>query len=638
MEQEPAASNASKAERENIEPSLPAPVLPAGHKYSSTSVGGNAHAHFGDVNHLHYHLAPSQEDKYATLHDSLTFERMDARHRNVDKAMPDTCQWLFSHKQFEVWRDRSKTTDHHDLLWIKGKPGSGKSTIMKEALEWAEEKWSTETEIVLSYFFNARATGELEKSSLGMYRSLLHQLLSIVPDIHPLFLSTFWLKEKGGRTEDWSEIELQNFFFKIFALPPAILRPVNILIDALDEGQNDDVRRMLDFLDGLRQRATLSAVQLRICLSSRYYPNITFESALFIYIDKESEQNRDIERYVAKKLGGNHGPKADELRKEVVGKAAGVFLWVVLVVQKLKEMYDHGKPPSVMLKKLSSIPQDLHNLFATLLNPNDEDFEERITLLQCVMFSLRPLTPIELHLAIQQAHAQSEMDETQDVNQVQAANYILNHSRGLVEFSTRKGYHQNRYEVQFIHETVRDYLKASDVLSRKTLNAQDSLSLSLTETGDMVIAEACLQYILHFSESSSPSGNRNDDGKVEYDHGSWPWLKYARDYWWQHLQRSPRACTERISQLSVSLITLEDVRSYKLLLWCITHEAFETSMTPLYIASFISVPKLVLAVLPRTADVNARGGKYGNALQAASVMGHLEVVRILLEHGADINA
>jgi hypothetical protein len=34
------------------------------------------------------------------------------------------------------------------------------------------------------------------------------------------------------------------------------------------------------------------------------------------------------------------------------------------------------------------------------------------------------------------------------------------------------------------------------------------------------------------------------------------------------------------------------------------------------------------------AEVNAQGGKYGNALQAASVGGHKAVVRLLLEEGA----
>ncbi|KAJ7850396.1 ankyrin repeat-containing domain protein [Mycena olivaceomarginata] len=37
------------------------------------------------------------------------------------------------------------------------------------------------------------------------------------------------------------------------------------------------------------------------------------------------------------------------------------------------------------------------------------------------------------------------------------------------------------------------------------------------------------------------------------------------------------------------------------------------------------------------ADPNAKGGPYGNALQAASENGHETVVRVLLDHGADVN-
>ncbi|KAF8463209.1 ankyrin repeat-containing domain protein, partial [Gautieria morchelliformis] len=37
------------------------------------------------------------------------------------------------------------------------------------------------------------------------------------------------------------------------------------------------------------------------------------------------------------------------------------------------------------------------------------------------------------------------------------------------------------------------------------------------------------------------------------------------------------------------------------------------------------------------ADVNAQGGDYGNALQAASSSGHHPIVQLLLEKGADIN-
>lgn len=48
--------------------------------------------------------------------------------------------------------------------------------------------------------------------------------------------------------------------------------------------------------------------------------------------------------------------------------------------------------------------------------------------------------------------------------------------------------------------------------------------------------------------------------------------------------------------------------------------------------------KIVQMLLDEGADVNAQGGYYGSALQAASVDGHKEIVQILLDRGADANA
>jgi ankyrin repeat protein len=43
-------------------------------------------------------------------------------------------------------------------------------------------------------------------------------------------------------------------------------------------------------------------------------------------------------------------------------------------------------------------------------------------------------------------------------------------------------------------------------------------------------------------------------------------------------------------------------------------------------------------LLDKGADVNAQGGYYGNALQAATSSGHRETVTLLLDKGADVNA
>lgn len=58
----------------------------------------------------------------------------------------------------------------------------------------------------------------------------------------------------------------------------------------------------------------------------------------------------------------------------------------------------------------------------------------------------------------------------------------------------------------------------------------------------------------------------------------------------------------------------------------------------LHIASYDGYGEIVQLLLDRGADVNAQGGEYSNALRAASWGGHEKVVQILLDRGADVNA
>jgi ankyrin repeat protein len=55
-------------------------------------------------------------------------------------------------------------------------------------------------------------------------------------------------------------------------------------------------------------------------------------------------------------------------------------------------------------------------------------------------------------------------------------------------------------------------------------------------------------------------------------------------------------------------------------------------------SSSSGIRKLVYILLEKGADVNAQGGGYGNALQAAAAEGHEAIVTQLLEKGADVNA
>ena len=56
----------------------------------------------------------------------------------------------------------------------------------------------------------------------------------------------------------------------------------------------------------------------------------------------------------------------------------------------------------------------------------------------------------------------------------------------------------------------------------------------------------------------------------------------------------------------------------------------ENIAPPLYYTALIGLSQVVEKVTLQFVDVNAQGGRYGNALQAASARGHKNVVQILV--------
>src|SRR5687767_2317892 len=91
---------------------------------------------------------------------------------NIDDEHSGTCQWLLETPQWLQWQDSLDQLDIPRLLWLKGKAGTGKSTVIKYASERGYRP--VEGEIILIHFFNARGT-DLERSAEGMYRMILTQ-------------------------------------------------------------------------------------------------------------------------------------------------------------------------------------------------------------------------------------------------------------------------------------------------------------------------------------------------------------------------------------------------------------------------------------------------------------------------------
>ncbi|KAF5020461.1 hypothetical protein F66182_7540 [Fusarium sp. NRRL 66182] len=115
------------------------------------------------------------------LLQSLRFRQMDDRKIMIGEAHSKTCRWFLEHPVFRTWVNHEIQPDTPGLLWMRGKAGAGKSTIMK-FLYLQVRDYNIPSTAVASFFFNARG-GYLEGSISGMYRSLLMQLLHSFPDL-----------------------------------------------------------------------------------------------------------------------------------------------------------------------------------------------------------------------------------------------------------------------------------------------------------------------------------------------------------------------------------------------------------------------------------------------------------------------
>src|SRR4051794_16053512 len=99
---------------------------------------------------------------------------MHDRLHSTSIAQPSTCTWLLSHPSFHACPNPSSSPSKPtNLLWFKGLPRTGKSTLMAFLLNHFTS--AHPRDIHLSFFVHGNGTS-LQKSQLGMFRSLIHQL------------------------------------------------------------------------------------------------------------------------------------------------------------------------------------------------------------------------------------------------------------------------------------------------------------------------------------------------------------------------------------------------------------------------------------------------------------------------------
>ncbi|RDW87439.1 hypothetical protein BP5796_03133 [Coleophoma crateriformis] len=364
-------------------------------------------------------------------------------------------------RRSERWADKKR-----ELLWISGNPGAGKSTLLKYALQRTSQAVPgiQEKALVLSFFFHGRGH-KLQKTTLGFYRSILHQTLtqapSVAADLVQDYKKNCETKGKPGEKWDWHQAELQDFFKKLLVKASG-KHPIQIFVDALDECGETIARDLVNqFQDLIEQYSPESTLNFHICFTCRHYPIITIEFGEEICVEQENKD--DIATYVRSRLRDDSLMKS-EIRDIIIRNASGIFQWARLVVDQVENMYTDGEKPQKIKEKLRSIPKDLRSLYKTLFEGVLQDEETRETTLvfvEWILFATRPLSLDELRFAtaitptLQYTSLQRCRDEGVLIdNNNDFERRIRKMTRGLAEVRDQAG----QSTVQFIHQSVNDFL------------------------------------------------------------------------------------------------------------------------------------------------------------------------------------
>jgi hypothetical protein len=309
---------------------------------------------------------------------------MNDRERQILEADGASCTWIFDHPSYVEWISKRS-----GLLGIRGKPGSGKSTLMKKIFQ--EFGRDEPSDLVnLRYFFHRRGVS-LQQTRLGMFRTLLHQLLSQLPSAGSKFQKLCQEKKRwqSGSMKDWVwKLEELESVFTPALIAAAQGRNIRIFIDALDEAGDLEAQKIASYLYSINKKLAASRTS-SICFSCRHFPVITAKDGYEIHV--EDNNSAEIASFIAEDLqmrlditeeSEDEKSPLESLQTAVIERASRVFMWAALVIEKIiAPQYNNGEKLAAILQSLTQIPSDLADIYRHILTEvvNNKDRHHTMT-------------------------------------------------------------------------------------------------------------------------------------------------------------------------------------------------------------------------------------------------------------------
>ena len=410
----------------------------------------------------------------------LRFEHIKERESRVETAHRATFKWVFDQNSpvnLGAWLRTGNGT-----YWIEGKAGSGKSTMMKYLLQHEEtsqslQQWANDKELFIgSHFFWTMGTN-LQKSQIGLLRTMLFQLLKSHPDLVPVACPDRLSIKNFEHLESWTMESLVQSFRLLLLCKHLAIR-MCFFIDGLDEynGIHTDLVELLD--------SFAKSDCIKICVSSRPWPEFREAYGAIPFRLCIHEFTRpDIHAFAHGRLTENprfealrrenSSEDADRLVDEITAGAEGVFLWVYYVVRSLLRGLSNRDDIYVLRTRLLQFPQELTEFFKHMFHAIDSVYKPQAAmLLKMLAADDQPLSVLPLVLAdLESRRTPSKRSTLEYPLPFDASRFeqereaMTGRCRDLIHAVDMGGAPVSFWDIRigFLHRTVSDFISTSEM-------------------------------------------------------------------------------------------------------------------------------------------------------------------------------
>ncbi|EXL73668.1 hypothetical protein FOPG_11125 [Fusarium oxysporum f. sp. conglutinans race 2 54008] len=540
-----------------------------------------------------------------------------------------TGRWLLNYPTYLAWKSQVNS-----FLWLNGNSGRGKTILSSIVIEDIRNSSLPQLRNSALLYFYITFTDHKKQSLDAILRSLINQLYRSWAETRRPITS---LHSKCGGGSSQATIEQLKSTFRDMLSDGG---EVFIVIDALDEYQNRSTQR--DELLNWIQSFCNDPVNTHLLVTSR--PEHDIKTSIETWADSDSiislrtdNVGRDISDYVRDVVTKStsfrrwhgHTSTQDDIVNTLTEKADGVFRWVALQLERLKDCINKEEVKTT----LDTLPTTLQETYYRVIN--ELTSTRRKYVIRILQFLAYSNLPMELEAAVDALAI--------DLTAPPGSRFIMKERMPLpaeiaslcstlfVAVSRTSGPMLGRWYdatlvLQLAHSSVKEF-----ILSCPRTELDGLLTKS---TARLTITEICLVYFLEINCSLSYE-------ELMRTHHLLP---FAVERWIRDASYH-RSRLRNFTHLSMELFSnhllfkrwsyfIED-RFHEKRPW---HSGYSLESDEVLFASWSEDQNCVKTLLEARATGDTTAWNLDPALHLASEFGHLETVALLVREGADVNA